>query len=97
MKRIKNLKWIIGVALIVTGCALIAAYFLKTPSHEITRVELEPVGLSNMRSPTAARSPVLTPGFTGWKAIQINGKAENFYLTTHLDDGEVNALFAGNG
>jgi len=40
MKRLKRFKLIIALSLVALGGGLIAAYFLKTPSHEITRAEL---------------------------------------------------------
>ncbi len=95
MKRLKNLKWIIGVALIITGCALITAYFLKTPSHEITRAELSRLIAQHQ----IADGRALPTPYSGIYRVegmrQVNGKAEGFYVTTHLDDSEVNALFTG--
>ncbi len=97
MKRLKNLKWIIGVALIIMGCALIAAYFLKTPSHEINRAELSQ--LIQQHQITDGRA-VPTP-YSGIYRVEgtreVSGKVEKFYVTTHLDESEVNALFTGTG
>lgn len=98
MKRLKNLKLIIGLALIVLGCGLIAAYFLKSSSpHEITRAEL--TQLIQQHQITEGRA-IPTP-YNGIYRVEgtrtVKGKAENFYVTTHLDESEIDALFAQSG
>jgi cell division protease FtsH len=97
MKRPKNLKLIIGVALVILGCGLVASFLLRTPAHEITRVELSQLIQQNRVSDGHA---IPTP-YAGIYRVEgtrtINGKAEKFYVTTHLDDSEVKALFAQEG
>src|SRR5215469_8727608 len=97
MKFPKNLKIIIGLALILIGCGLLAAYFLKTPSHEITRAELTQL-IDNHQITDGRATP--TP-YSGIYCVEgtrkVNGHAEKFYVTTHLDESEVNTLFAQSG
>ena len=97
MKHFKNLKLVIGLALFVVGCGLLAAYFLRTPSHEITRVELNQLIQQNQVSDGHA---IPTP-YNGIYRVEgthkVNGRTEKFYVTTHLDDDQAKALFAQNG
>jgi cell division protease FtsH len=97
MKHLKNLKLIVGLSLLVLGCGLIGAYFLKSPSHEITRAEL--TQLIQQHQITDGRViPTPYNGIYGVEGTrQVNGKAEKFYVTTHLDESEINALYAQNG
>jgi cell division protease FtsH len=97
MKRPKKFKLIIGLSLIALGASLITTYFLRTPSHEITRAELSQlIQQKQITSGHATPSP-----YSGIYLVEgtrtVNGKAENFYVTTHLDDTEVKTLFAQNG
>src|SRR3954470_22696462 len=97
MKRLKKFKLIIALSLIALGGSLIAAYFLKTPSHEITRAELSQlIQQKQITSGHAIPSP-----YNGIYLVEgtrtVKGKTENFYVTTHLDDAEVKTLFAQNG
>jgi cell division protease FtsH len=97
MNRPKNLKLIIGLALVILGCGLIAGYLLKSPSHEITRAEL--TQLIQQHQITDGHA-IPTP-YNGIYRVEgtrkVNGKPENFYVTTHLDESEINSLFAQNG
>jgi cell division protease FtsH len=97
MKHFKNLKLVIGLALFVVGCGLLAAYFLRTPSHEITRVELNQLIQQNQVSDGHA---IPTP-YNGIYRVEgtrkVNGGTEKFYVTTHLDDDQAKALFAQSG
>jgi cell division protease FtsH len=97
MKHFKNLKLVIGLALFVVGCGLLAAYFLRTPSHEITRVELNQLIQQNQVSDGHA---IPTP-YNGIYRVEgtrkVNGRTEKFYVTTHLDDDQAKALFAQSG
>ena len=97
MKFPKNLKLIIGLALIVIGCGLVAAFFLKTPSHEITRAELSQLIEKHQITDGRATPTPYSGIFFVEGTRKINGHAEKFYVTTHLDDTEVNALFAQTG
>ena len=87
----------ISAGLVALGCGLIAVYFLRTPSHEITRAELTQLIQQNQVGNAHA---VPTP-FNGIYRVegtrQVQGRTEKFYVTTHLDDSEVKALFAQNG
>jgi cell division protease FtsH len=97
MKHLKKFKLIISLSLIALGCSLIAVYFLKTPSREITRAELSQlIAQKQIKNGHAIPSP-----YSGIYLVEgtrtVNGKAEKFYVTTHLDDTEVKALFAQSG
>lgn len=94
MKR--NFKFITGIALIVLGCALIAGYFLKTPSREITRAELSQL-IEKNQIVEAQAAPTPYSGIYRVEGERMVGaKTEKFYVTTHLDEAEVKALFAQN-
>jgi cell division protease FtsH len=97
MKRPKHLKLIIGLSLIVLGCGLVTAYFLHTPSHEITRAELSQL----IAQKQITDGHAYPSSFSGIYHVEgtrtVNGKPEKFYVTTHLDDVEVKTFFAQNG
>jgi cell division protease FtsH len=97
MKRLKNFKLITALALLAVGCGLIAAYFLRTPSHEITRAELTQLIQHNQLGDTHAMPTPYNGIYRVEGTRRINGRTEKFYVTTHLDDTEVKALFAQNG
>jgi cell division protease FtsH len=97
MKSLKKFKLIISLSLIALAGSLTAVYFLKTPSHEITRAELSQlIAQKQIKDGHAIPSP-----YSGIYLVEgtrtVNGKAEKFYVTTHLDDTEVKALFAQSG
>lgn len=97
MKSFKNYKLTIGMIAIALVCGLIAAYFFKTPSHEITRAELTRL----IQQHEISNGHAMPTPYNGIYRVEgsrnVNGKAEKFYVTTHLDEGEVNALFAETG
>jgi cell division protease FtsH len=97
MKRLKKSKLIIGLSLIALGCGLIAAYFLKTPSHEITRTELSQLIAQKQITDGHAFPSPYAGIYTVEGIRQVKGHKEKFYVTTHLDDTEVKALFAQSG
>src|SRR6185437_10311466 len=94
MKRLKNFKLILGLTLILVGCGLIAAYFLRTPSHEISRAELTQLIEQNQ----IIKGSAVPAPYNGIYLVEgtrkVNGKIEKFYVTTHLDGSEAKALFA---
>jgi cell division protease FtsH len=97
MKHLKNLKLIIGLALVAVGCGLVTAYFLRTPSHEISRAELTQLIQQKQVGDTQAMPTPYSGIYRVEGTRKINGHTEKFYVTTHLDDNEVKALFAQNG
>lgn len=97
MKRFKNFRFTIGLVAIALGCGLIAAYFLKTPSHEITRTELAQLIQQHEISDGHAIPTPYSGIYRVEGARKVKGKMEKFYVTTHLDESEVNALFAETG
>ena len=97
MKHLKNFKFTLVVTLLAIACGVVAAYFLHTPSHEITRTELnESIQQNQITEGHATPTP-----YAGIYRVDgtrtVNGKPEKFEVTTHLDESEVKALFAQNG
>jgi len=97
MKHLKNFKFTLVVTLLAIACGVAAAYFLHTPPHEITRAELsQAVEQHQITEGHATPTP-----YAGIYRVDgtrtVNGKPEKFYVTTHLDESEVKALFAQNG
>src|SRR5580765_3952724 len=94
MKRFKYSKILAGLGLILLGVALIAVYFLKTPTREISRQELDYL----VRRNQITEGRVLPTPYSGVYYVEgvrtAGNQTENFYVTTHLDDAEVNALVA---
>jgi cell division protease FtsH len=96
MKNPRNFKRIAGLSLIALGVAMIAAYFLHTPSREISRTELT----SLIEQKQIADGHVTPTPYAGIYQVegrhQVNGHAERFYVTTHLDEAQVHSIFEQN-
>jgi len=94
MNYFKKFKWTIVSTLLAIGCGLIAAYFLHTPSHEITRAELsQAIQQHQVTKAQATPTPYAGIYFVDGTRT-VDGQTEKFYVTTHLDENEVKALFA---
>jgi cell division protease FtsH len=97
MKFPKHFRLIVALTLVLVGCGLITAYFLKMPSHEITRAELSRLIQQNQITEGHAIPSPYSGIYRVEGTRKVNGKPEKFYVTTHLDDSEVKALFAQSG
>lgn len=98
MKYFKNINIIAGLALILLGAGLITAYFLRTPSRELTRTEL--AGL--LESKTLLEGSVKPTPYAGIYLVEgkhktAKGTVEKVYLTTHLDEAQVKTVFDQSG
>ncbi|HLH52145.1 MAG TPA: AAA family ATPase [Verrucomicrobiae bacterium] len=94
---LKNKKLAFGSALIIAGLALMTAWFFRTPSREITRVELDQFLASGGLTRTVAE-PSPYPGIYHVEGLhKAAGKLERVYITTHLDEADVKELFAQRG
>jgi cell division protease FtsH len=97
MKLTKKTKFIMGICLAVLGLGLIAAVIFKTPDREITRTELS--RLIEQKQITEGRA-IPTP-YSGIYRVEgtrkVSGKAEHFFVTTHMSEAEVKTLFEQNG
>jgi cell division protease FtsH len=97
MKLLKNYKLLGGLTLVTIGLMIMAVAFLRTPSRELTPVELQEAIAGNHLTETKVRP---TP-YTGIYSVEgrwtRDGKAEKVYLTTHLQEAQVAALFAQQG
>jgi cell division protease FtsH len=97
MRLLRNTKVILGVALMICGVALLVAWFLHAPAREITRGELQQMldskGIVNL---LATPSP-----YAGIYHVEgrhkLGDKFEKVYITTHLNESEVNRLFDQGG
>ncbi len=97
MKLLKNYKLLSGVGLVAIGLGLIAGAFLRTPARELSPVELQEALTANQLSEAKVKP---TP-YAGIYAVQGRwnhaGKSERVYLTTHLTEEQVSALFSRQG
>ncbi len=94
MKKSKRLRIIIGTALTVFVLAAATRYCLRTPAHEITRAQLEPlIGQNLIVKGTLTPTP-----YTG--IYQIEGQArfgseiKDFSAITHLEEDDLKSLLA---
>ncbi len=97
MKRPRNFKRIISIGLIAFGVLLIALAFFRTPAREITRAELSEL----IQRKQISKGRILPTPYSGIYHIEgvrpFQGHAQKFYVTTHLDESEVQALFNQSG
>jgi len=96
-KFFKNAWFTSGVSLTVLGGALIAAYFLRSPSKEITQTGLEQLwaeqGITEGRV-----TPTIFPGIYQIDGKRkSHGKLERFFVTAHLDENHVQTLYTQKG
>lgn len=93
MKFLKNTKLIVGSALLVTGLTLLGLWFFHTPSREITRGELDQlIGAKALTDGRVTPTPYAGIYHVEGK-LNLPGKSERVFLTTHLDEAQVKALF----
>ena len=97
MKLLKNRSVLGGVGLILVGLVVILVCVLKAPPQELARVELE-----QMLSANQIKEGRVTPTpYAGIYRVegtrQHEGKAEKFFITTHLDEAQIKSLFAQPG
>jgi len=92
MRFLKNAKLVAGSALIVTGLALMGIWCFRTPSRKITRAELDQF----VQTKTLADGRVMPTSYAGIYYVeakrQLAGKPEKVFLTTHLDETQLNSL-----
>ena len=93
MKFLKNTKLMVGTALLVTGLTLLGLWFCRTPSREITRAELDQF----VEAKTLTDGHLTPTPYAGIYRVEgkrkLPGKFERVFLTTHLDEAQVKALF----
>src|SRR3954454_16820229 len=96
-KLLKNAWFVSGVGLVFLGITLVSAYCLRTPASEITRGELEQL----IAAKGISEGSVTPTPYSGIYQVEgvrnSGGKSGKFYVTTHLDEGQVKALFAERG
>jgi len=93
MKLLKNIRFLTGMGLVLSGLVVIAIYCFHTPSREITRAELS----QSLESGTLAFPVVEPTPYQGMYHIEgtltQGGKNEKVFITTHLDEAQVQKLF----
>jgi cell division protease FtsH len=98
MKRfLNNRKLVAGVALVILGIILVAVWFFRVPSREVTRAEWE-----NLAHATNLLSTTITPTtYVGVYHLEgtLRGgaKKEKVYVTTHLDEAQLKSLSTEEG
>src|SRR5256714_8097791 len=97
MKRLKNWQFVCGVSLLLIGLGVLAACLLQTPEHEITRAQFAAV----LQAKEITHGRITPTPYAGIYHIEgtrkQSGKAEKFFITTHLDEAQVKTLFEQTG
>jgi cell division protease FtsH len=97
MKFFKNPLFTGGIALILLGITLLLIWFFHTPSHEITRADFEQA----LRTKTLHGVQVTPTPYAGIFHVEgtqpAGARSEKVFLTTHLDEAQVKALFELSG
>src|SRR5690349_3081146 len=93
MKFLKNRRLVTGSALAGIALAVICTWYFRAPSREITRAELDQLVQAN----SITDGQVLPTPYAGIFHVEgkhkLSGKFERVFLTTHLDDAQIKALF----
>jgi len=88
----KNLWVTCGLSLALAALSCSAIYFLKTPTKEITKAELETL----IRTKAIQDGRITPTPYAGIYSVEakrkVKGKAQNIYISTHLEDYQVRQL-----
>src|SRR5438552_14637219 len=94
MKRFKNWQFLGGLALFLAGLGILAVCLLRTPAREITRAQLETL----IQTKAILKGRATPTPYAGIYHLQgtgkLNDKPQKFFITTHLDEGQLKTLFA---
>jgi cell division protease FtsH len=97
MKLTRKLKMATGISLMLLGIILIALWFMRVPSREMSRAELEHLIQAN----TLGEGRVTPTSYAGMYYVETlhkeAGKTEKLFITTHLDEAQLKSLFAQPG
>lgn len=92
MKYLNNKRFLLGIALIVIGVALLLIWFFRVPTREITRAEWQQL-FQDSRLTSVVATPTPYAGMYQVEAIHRTAqRREKVYATTHLDEGQLKAL-----
>jgi cell division protease FtsH len=95
MNFLKNTKLLVGTALLVTALTLLGLWGFRTPapSREITRAELEQFIAAKSLTDGRVRPTSYAGIYRVQGQLNLPGKSERVFLTTHLDDTQIKAIF----
>ena len=93
MNFLKNTKLMVGSALLVTSLALLGIWIFRAPAREIARAELEQLVEAKALTDGRVRPTPYAGIYQVEGRLKLPGKSERVFLTTHLDEAQVKALF----
>ena len=94
MRILKNPRLLVGLGLLMIGIVLLAAFVMRVPSREITRVEMEAL-LESGSLKKAILLPTTYAGIYHVEGIIKKGKdTEKVFVTTHLDESQAKKFFS---
>ena len=97
MKLLKNVRFVAGLGLILIGLSLLAVFFCHVPAREINRVEMEQLLQSGALSKAAVTPTPYAGIYHIEKVLRKDRKQERLFITTHLDESQVQQLLAQSG
>jgi len=96
MKIFKNTKVVVGLSLLLLGSAMLLAWFLHVPSHEISRAEMaDLLQGKSLREVQATPTPYAGVYYVEGSRQQT-GKRDRVYVTMHLDEAQIKTLLESN-
>jgi cell division protease FtsH len=96
MNIFKNTKVVVGLSLLLLGSAMLLAWFLHVPSHEISRAEMaDLLQGKSLREVQATPTPYAGVYYVEGSRQQT-GKRDRVYVTMHLDEAQIKTLLESN-
>jgi cell division protease FtsH len=97
MRILKNTRLVAGLVLATLGLILLSLFMLRTPSREITRVEMQSLLAAGSLSKAILVPTPYSDIYHVEGIVHKAGRSEKVFITTHLDESQVKKFFSEKG